>query len=66
MAMREVDVSEPAILIRIKRLLADIAGLTPQDIRARLPEELGIAHATVEIHRRETRSGTTVSDTELD
>lgn len=29
--------------------------LTPEEIKARLPEELGIAHATVEIHERRDR-----------
>ena len=31
---RQNAITRPAILIRIKRLLAEIAGLTPQDIRA--------------------------------
>ncbi len=30
--------------------------LTPQDLRGRLPEELGIAHATIEIHHRQGRA----------
>jgi len=35
--------------------------LTPQEIKERLPEELGIAHATVEIHKRRDHSYSTSS-----
>ena len=35
--------------------------LTPQEIKERLPEELGIAHATVEIHKRRDDSYSTSS-----